>query len=120
MAVFTTSSIAVSGMQAGFRRFHVSADNIARRHVTNSEKNRVIQQADQYGGVDTTVQKIPMDESLKVDASSAGSLEALNASNIDYAEEAVMQTVSKVATQASFAVYNTSKEMDESLLNITA
>lgn len=117
MASLGIASISLSGMMAGMRRVHVSADNIARRPVTNSEKNRVIQQEQPHGGVTTEVVTVPLDEELK---STDEANKFYTASNIDYAEEFIEQNLASMATLASIAVYKKAGQMEEEILNITA
>lgn len=110
-------SNALSGLKSAITRLHVNADNVARKNVPNSEKNRVIDKDVATGGVTSEVQKVPLDPALKTDGTDAGDL---NSSNIDYAEEAVSRIVSTVTYKANATVVKTADEMQKGLLNIKA
>lgn len=112
--MLSISSISLSGIVAGGLRMHVSADNVARYNVPHSERNRVTQEADATGGTSARVEKVPLGEE---DFESDG---FFHATNIDYAQEAMMQTLATTSTRASIAFYNKADALEEEVINILA
>lgn len=113
MSISATSSVSLSGIQAGFERLHISADNVARHEVVNSEKNRAVSTALAKGGVEVTFQKIPLDPAQRTTDPTS-----FTATNIDYAEESTNQNVARIASIASMRVFNMASKMEKSLLDI--
>ncbi len=110
----SVGSIAFSGIQAGIKRVHVAGDNMARREVPNSSKNRVVQTTGEQGGVETTIQKIPYEGPSFAEDETISNL----ATNIDYAEQIIEQTLAETAFNMSIRVYETDNKMQKSLVNI--
>lgn len=104
-------SIGLSGINAGVRRIEVSADNTARANLPNQAKNRVINSDRKDGGVNTTVQKVPLEATAPGD-------EGFLTTNIDYAEEAVSQAIGKTLTQAELRVLEAENKTQGYLLDI--
>ena len=112
----TIGSITVTALNAGAKRLAVSADNVARRNVPNSEKNRVIQETLPMGGVATYVDKVELSSAEK-----STSTDYINsATNIDYAEESIQQTIADTSIRASLLMYQKSADMEDSVLNLLA
>jgi hypothetical protein len=115
----SSASIALSGIMAGFKRLAISADNVARRNVVNSEKNRVVQEAQAGGGTTALTKKVPLKAEEKiVTTDTAFDSTSSIASNIDYAEEGVNQNIASIATQSAFAIYEKSKELEDTIINL--
>ncbi len=102
----------LSGLMVGAFRMSVSADNIARHDVPNSEKNRVIQETMATGGATARAEPVKLDPALR-------DLDSLS-TNIDYAEEAISQMITYTAYQANARVVQTVIGMEDRLIDIKA
>lgn len=111
MSLFNLSA-SLSGLSTSALRLQVSADNVARRPVKNSEKNRVVQSEMQIDGVKADVQKISFSEEMKTSSSE------YHVSNIDYAEESIQQILARTAFEANLAVAKKQIEMTDSLIDM--
>lgn len=108
------SNIAIKGLNVSLLQFAVSADNVARRNVTGSEKNRVIQMDSKTDGVEATVDKVTFaEQSVEPDFS-----RELDSSNIDYAEEMIHQIVAETSFYSNLGILKTSQKMEGTLLDI--
>ncbi len=110
LSVFSTS---LTGIQSGITRLHVSADNTARANVPNAAKNKVANSTGAQGGVETRVQKVPLDNK-NTEITGDGSI----STNIDYGEEAVSRNVAAVTTKANLRVLKTAADMEDQILDI--
>lgn len=106
-------SIPLTGMGVNFTRLHATADNVARHNVPNASKTRVNQQALEKGGVEATTEKIPVPL-----AQQSTDPYTYDSTNIDYAEEAVNQIVTRTAFRPNFRVADLMDEMFSTLINI--
>lgn len=113
MSISATASVSLSGIRANFDALQISADNVARHEVPNSEKNRAVYITIAKGGVALTPQVIPMEDTQKTTTT-----DTYTASNIDYAEEQTNQKITTVSAKANIRVFNISNEMEKALLNI--
>lgn len=117
---FLNMSAAMSGMTAGFLRMHVSADNLARRNVVNSEKRRVVEEAVPTGGVRSTTETIPLDPALRSENPVSLEMDSADATNIDMAEELIQQIIARVTVGANMAVTRAGIDLERRVLDITA
>ncbi|MBX7148414.1 hypothetical protein K1X76_04960 [bacterium] len=112
----TIGSITISALNTGAKRLAVSADNVARRNVPNSEKNRLIQETQAQGGVTSYVDKVELSDAEKSDSTDYLS----SSTNIDYAEESLNQTIADTSIRASLLVYKRAGELEDNILSMLA
>lgn len=113
MLSLSVGAITLSGIRAASHRINVSGDNLSRLPVPNSSQNRVVQSADAFGGVSTSVKNYP------VDPEQATGIPYLS-SNIDIATELIEQPQAALAYEASVAVYEMDNKLEKEILNIKA
>lgn len=113
--MLSSLSSAVSGIKAAFKMLDVSAHNTANMDTDGFKRQTVKLNEGSDGGVVVTLGK----------DTSAGGLYQSNgklteASNVNYADEAVTRIVSKHYLSANIIALKTADEMTKSLLDIKA
>lgn len=107
-------SIPLSGIQAEAVQLHATADNVARRNVPNSERTVVARESDPIRGVSVTLSREALDPAARTDDPYS-----LDATNIDYAQEAISQIRSKASMNSILQMLNQTDNMMEQLVNLT-
>lgn len=107
-------SIPLTGIQAEAAQMQASADNMARRNVPNSERTIVSRESDPIRGVSVTLSHEALDPAARTE-----DRYSLDATNIDYAQEAISQIRSKATLSSLFQVINKTDDMLEQLVNLT-
>ena len=114
--MITGLSSAISGMQAAYTKINASAHNTANISTDGFKKQRVLLSEARNGGVTTSIETV--DDPGPSYLSQSGAV--VEASNVDLLEEVVDQITAKHAFKANAAVYKTSYEMQDSILDILA
>ncbi len=117
---FGSLGISLSGIWSGITRLNVSADNTARHNVDGSEKNRVINEANEHGGTSTKIQKVPLESFPGAGQSTTSADQEEITTNIDYGEEAIAQTIADLSTRANIRVLEAKNDIDRHILDIKA
>lgn len=105
----------VSGIRAAFKMLDVSAHNTANMDTDGFKRQTATLQETGEGGVVVTIGR---DTSSGRLYRSNGTL--VEASNVNYADEAVSQIITRHYLSANIAAFKTADEMEKSLLDIKA
>jgi len=113
--MLTSLYASVSGMKAAFKTLDISAHNTANMSTDGFKRQTARLQEGYYGGVVVTI---------GTDTPPGGLYESngklVETSNVNYADEAVSQILSKHYLAANIAAFKTADEMERSLLDIKA
>lgn len=105
-----------SGISAGLKRQEVSAHNTANIGTEGFKKDTVIQNEGSTGGVVVHIEKstIPGPQLPKSDGS------FVEGSNVNYAEEAVNQSIAETTLGANVAALEATQQAEKSIIDLFA
>lgn len=109
-------SSALSGIRAAFTMLDVSAHNTANINTDGFKKQKAILSEAPGGGVAASVERVNSSGPSYLDPSG----KFIEASNVDYADEAVFQLSARRFMSVNIAALKTADEMQKSLLDIFA
>ena len=114
--MLSSFNISLSGIQSAIKFLGVSANNVANSNTDGFKKDVASMSEGSNGGVTVSIEK--SSEPGPVYKTKEG--EIVEASNVDYAEEAVNQIVADHYLKANVAALKTANEMEGSFLDIFA